>query len=160
MPRAVAVLLLVCALAWPAAADTPHDPKFMSLRSNEVYLRVGPGLQYPIRWVYRRKGLPVEIIGRFDVWRHVRDWQGTEGWIHIGLLSAQRTVIVKGAMHTIYQEPERSSPALARLEPGVIATLVECRDAWCRVETRSQPVIRGWLMRSEIWGVTADETVE
>lgn len=160
MHRVIAALLLVCALTLPAVADAPDSPKFMSLRANEVYLRVGPGLQYPIRWVYRRKGLPVEIIGHYDVWRHVRDWQGTEGWIHIGLLSSLRTVIVKGNTRTIYQEPSRGSPALAKLEPGVIANLVECRDAWCRVETRGHSVIRGWLLRSEIWGVTADETVK
>lgn len=160
MHRVVAALLLVCALALPAAADAPHNPEFMSLRANEVDMRVGPGLQYPIRWIYRRKGLPVEVIGRFDVWRHVRDWQGTEGWIHIALLSSLRTVIVEGGTRTIYQEPRRDSPALAKLEPGVIANLVECRDAWCRVETRGHSAIRGWLLRSEIWGVTANETLE
>ncbi|MDE2166036.1 MAG: hypothetical protein KGJ66_06840 [Alphaproteobacteria bacterium] len=161
MYRVVAALLLACALALPAAAaDQPDYPKFMSLRSNEVYLRAGPGEQYPIRWVYRRRGLPVEVFGRYDVWRHVRDWQGTEGWIHIRLLTAKRTVIIKGDMRTLYQEPARDSPALARLEPGVIANLLACRNAWCRVETRGRRVVSGWLLRSEIWGVTADETVE
>ena len=82
MIRVVAALLLACALALPAAAaDKPQSPHFMSLRSNEVNLRAGPGEQYPIHWVYRRKGLPIEILDSYDVWRHVRDWQGTEGWI-------------------------------------------------------------------------------
>ncbi len=161
MVRIVAVLLLACALVRPtAAADTPHAPKFMSLRSNEVNLRAGPGEQYPIHWVYRRKGLPVEIIGAYDVWRHVRDWQGTEGWIHVRLLSADRTAIIKGETRTIHREPARDSPALARLEPGVIANLLECRNAWCRIETRGHRTIRGWLLRSEIWGVASDETIE
>lgn len=161
MHRVVAALLLACALALPAAAaDRPSYPKFMSLRSNEVYLRAGPGEQYPIHWVYRRQGLPVEVFGRYDVWRHVRDWQGTEGWIHVRLLTPQRTVIIKGDVRTIYREPARDSAALAKLEPGVIANLLECRNAWCRIETRGRRVVRGWLLRSEIWGVTADETVE
>ncbi|HKR19315.1 MAG TPA: SH3 domain-containing protein [Stellaceae bacterium] len=161
MIRAVAALLLACALALPAAAaDKPQYPQFMSLRSNEVNLRAGPGEKYPIHWVYRRKGLPVEVIDSYDVWRHVRDWQGTEGWIQVRLLSATRTVIIKADTRTIYQEPARDSPALAKLEPGVIATLLECRNAWCRVETRGRRVVRGWLLRSEIWGVTPDETIE
>jgi SH3-like domain-containing protein len=161
MIRVVAALLLACALALPAAAaDKPPLPHFMSLRSNEVNLRAGPGEQYPIQWVYRRKGLPVEIIDSYDVWRHVRDWQGTIGWIQVRLLSATRTVIIKADTRTIYQEPARDSPALAKLEPGVIANLLECRNAWCRVETRGRRVVRGWLLRSEIWGVTADEIVE
>jgi SH3-like domain-containing protein len=161
MRRVVAALLLACVLALPAAAaDKPGYPKFMSLRSNEVNLRAGPGEQYPIRWVYRRQGLPVEVIDGYDVWRHVRDWQGSEGWIHIRLLSPMRTAIIRADTRTIYQEPARDSPALAKLEPGVIANLLECRNAWCRIETRGRRVVRGWLLRSEIWGVTPDETIE
>lgn len=160
MVRFVAALLLISAFALPAAADPPNFPKFMSLRSNEVDLRAGPGEQYPIHWVYRRQGLPVEVIGSYDVWRHVRDWQGTEGWIHIRLLSPVRTAIVETDTRTIYQEPAADSPAMAKLEPGVIANLLECRNAWCEIETRGRRVVRGWLLRSEIWGVTPDERIE
>lgn len=160
MFRVVAVILLVCALALPAAADKPNYPRFMSLRANEVNLRTGPGEQYPIKWVYRRKGLPVEVIGDYDVWRRVRDWQGSEGWIHIRLLSTVHTVIIKTDTRTIRQEPARDSPALARLEPGVIAKLLECRDAWCRIETQGRRVIRGWLPRNGIWGISDNKTVK
>src|SRR5665213_859399 len=70
-----------------------------------------------------------------------------------------RTIIVKTDTRTIYREPARDSGSLARLEPGVVAKLLECRNAWCRIETQPQG-IRGWLLRSEIWGVYPDEVVE
>ena len=49
-------------------------PRFVSLRSAEVNMRAGPSVRYPVEWVYRRAGLPVEVIAEFDTWRKVRDW--------------------------------------------------------------------------------------
>ena len=154
------LLGLLLGAALPAgAADKAQYPKFNSLRAAEVNLRVGPGEQYPVQWVYRRKGLPVEVIDGYDVWRKIRDWQGTTGWVHQRMLAPARTIIVKTDTRTIYREPARDSGSLARLEPGVVAKLLECRNAWCRIETQPQG-IRGWLLRSEIWGVYPDEVVE
>ena len=66
-------------------------PRFVSLKSDEVNLRTGPGKRYPIDWIYRRRGLPVEIIDEFDDWRRVRDHDGTVGWVHRFMLVSQRT---------------------------------------------------------------------
>ena len=71
----------------PAAAAAESEagqklPRFVSLRSDQVNLRVGPGENYPIEWVLTRKEMPVEIIKEFENWRMIRDWQGTEGWVH------------------------------------------------------------------------------
>jgi len=65
-------------------------PRFVSLRSDKVFMRFGPGKQYPIKWVYERKWLPVEIILEFDTWRKIRDHAGEEGWVHQSLLSDRR----------------------------------------------------------------------
>src|SRR5690348_13460971 len=131
--------------------------RFVTLRAAEVNLRAGPGEQFPIQWVYRRKGLPVEVIGKSDVWRKVRDWQGTEGWVHERMLTTSRGVIVRaGATRALHSGPDPASDVVARAEPGVVAKLLECRGAWCRVETAD---IKGWLGRNEIWGVDPDEDV-
>ena len=60
-------------------------PRFVSMRTAEINLRTGPGVQYPIEWVYRRQHLPVEIIAEFRTWRKIRDWQGAQGWVHQGI---------------------------------------------------------------------------
>jgi len=71
-------------------------PRFVSLDADKVYLRFGPGREYPISWVLARKGLPVEIIGEFDTWRKVKLHDGDEGWIHSSLLSGRRTAAHAG----------------------------------------------------------------
>jgi SH3-like domain-containing protein len=153
--RAVAVMLALFAL--PALADSgPPIPHFASLRSGDVDLRVGPGKQYPIEWKYQRRGLPVEVIAKSDVWRKIRDWEGTEGWVHQSMLVEQRTVIVRGEVRVLRERADPSSPAVARLEPKLVGRLLECEGPWCRIEVQG---IRGWLRRTEIWGVYPDEEV-
>lgn len=150
----VAALLL---LGTAQAAEKAEPlPRFVSLRADVVNLRTGPGGRYPVEWVYRRKGLPVEILAQHDQWRQVRDSQGTEGWVHERLVTSARTVIVKGAQRVMRAEPEAKAPPVAKLDPGVIARLLECRAAWCRIEANN---LKGWLRRDEIWGVYADEVV-
>src|SRR5690606_10249241 len=68
-------------------------PRFVSLKSGKVNLRIGPGLNYPVEWLYLRAGVPMEIIQEYDNWRRVRDAEGAEGWINQSLLSGRRTAI-------------------------------------------------------------------
>jgi SH3-like domain-containing protein len=148
-----AVLILV----WPHDAAADKVPRFASLKTDEANLRTGPGERYPIDWVLTKKGLPVEVVAEFDVWRKVHDSEGSEGWVHQRLLAGSRTVLVVGNIRVLRAEPDTAAPALARAEPGVIARLLECRAAWCRVEAQD---IKGWLRRSEVWGVYPDEVVQ
>jgi SH3-like domain-containing protein len=129
-------------------------PRFVSLRSDQVNLRVGPGETYPIQWVLTRKEMPVEIIREFEHWRMIRDGQGTEGWVHERMVSGKRGVVVKGGIRALHKQPDPASEIVARAEPGVFARLVECRGVWCRIEAVE---ITGWVQRGEIWGVYPDE---
>ena len=61
-------------------------PRFVSLKSNEVNLRVGPSTNYPIELIYKTKNLPVEIIDEFDTWRKIKDHNRTIGWLHKSLI--------------------------------------------------------------------------
>jgi SH3-like domain-containing protein len=151
-----ALLAAAAALLLAAAADKNPVPRFASLSKGEVNLRAGPGPTYPIDWVYQRKGLPVEIIGELDVWRQIRDSDGTTGWVNEQMLGHARTVLIRERLRTLHAAPDAASPATARAEPGVIARLLECRERWCRIEAQG---IRGWVTRDEIWGVYPDEAV-
>lgn len=157
----VAVLLAAAAAApLASAADNRPDeklPRFVSLRSEQVNLRVGPGGNYPIEWVLTHKDMPVEILKEFEHWRMIRDWQGTEGWIHERMVSGKRGVIVRGGIRALYRRPDPASPLVARAEAGVVARLVECQGAWCRIEAGD---ITGWVQRGEVWGVYPDEVVQ
>lgn len=131
-------------------------PRFESLRADKVYLRAGPGPQYPIEWVYERRDLPIEVLSTDEHWRKVRDWQGSVGWVHQKMVWPRREVIVTGGIRLLHRSPAIDSPVVARAEPGVIGRLVECAGAWCRIEAGDYA---GWVRRGDIWGVYPNETV-
>jgi SH3-like domain-containing protein len=148
------VLSPLAAPAWAAEAGLPV-PRFVSLRSDEVNVRTGPGVRYPIDWVFVRKAMPVEVLAEVDTWRKVRSLDGTEGWVHQSMLTGRRTAIVIGSeTRRLYKRNDPTTPAIAQLEPGVIGSLLECRDAWCRLEFDGQ---KGWLPRDQLWGVLPSE---
>jgi SH3-like domain-containing protein len=131
-------------------------PRFVSLRSNQVNLRVGPGQTYPVEWLLTRKGMPVEILKEFQNWRMVRVWQDASGWILDRMVTAERHVIVDGAVRVMRRRPDVQSEIVARAEPGVVARLLECHGDWCHIDAGGQ---QGWLQRGDVWGVLPDETV-
>lgn len=132
-------------------------PRFVSLRPAEVNLRTGPGANYPIDWVYRRRHMPVEVIAEFDNWRKIRDWQGTVGWVHQNLLDGRRYALIVDAERTLQSRPAADSPPVAIVKPGVIALLLACEPDWCRLEAGSH---RGWLPRDAFWGVYPGEVFD
>jgi SH3-like domain-containing protein len=154
---ALALALALTAAPAGAAEKNLPVPRFVTLRSDQVNLRTGPGEQYPIDWVFTRKNMPVEIVAEFKVWRKIRDVDGTEGWVHERMVAGRRSVLVRGQLRMLRRRPEADSDVVARAEPGVIAGLIECQPAWCRVEAAG---VKGWLRRDEIWGVYPDEVVQ
>jgi SH3-like domain-containing protein len=155
------VFLLILGQGNSRAAETSGLPlpRFVSLRSDEVNLRTGPGVRYPVDWVYTRRDLPVEVIAEFEAWRKIRDWQGAEGWVHQSMLSARRMVVVTGQQRQLRSDADEKSPALAKLDVNVIGRLLSCPRAkgYCRVDVDN---IQGWLKRDEFWGVYNGEFIE
>lgn len=136
-------------------------PRFVSLKSGRVNLRIGPGLNYPVDWLYLKSGVPMEIIQEFDNWRRVRDAEGAEGWINQSLLSGRRTAIAapwqrgKETELLLRLQPDTSSRIIAKLEPGVIGNIRSCDGQWCEMEFAGH---RGWLSQTQIWGAYPGES--
>ncbi|WP_061937485.1 SH3 domain-containing protein [Aureimonas sp. AU22] len=136
-------------------------PRFVSLKSARVNLRVGPGKDYAVSWLYLKPGLPVEVIQEYDLWRRIRDSEGTEGWVYHSLLSGERTALaapwLKGktlATITMHRSAATDGPIVAEMEPGVLTKVRECSFGWCQVEAAGR---RGFVTQKEIWGVYPDE---
>lgn len=156
----VAVLLVpTAAFAAKAGGSGLPLPRFASLRSDEVNLRSGPGVRYPVDWVYTRRDLPVEVIAEFEAWRKIRDWQGTEGWVHESMLSSRRMVVVIGEQRRLLNAPDETAPALALVDPNVVGRLLDCPRgrAFCKVAFASY---QGWLRRDSLWGIYPGEYFE
>lgn len=130
-------------------------PRFVSLASEKVFVRTGPALRYPIKWIYQREYLPVEIVQEFDTWRKIRDMDGDSGWVHQSLLSGDRSVIIKGEkLLAIRKDTSEEARILAYFEPAVIAAVRSCEDVWCEIEAQGY---RGWTQRKFLWGIYEDE---
>ncbi|KQT43226.1 hypothetical protein ASG43_16615 [Aureimonas sp. Leaf454] len=135
-------------------------PRFVSLKSARVNLRVGPGKDYAVSWLYLKPGLPVEVVQEYELWRRVRDSEGSEGWVYHSLLSGERTAIAapwlagKSATVDLRRSASDDSGLVARMEPGVVTKVKECGLGWCEVEVANRD---GYVRQHEIWGVYPDE---
>jgi SH3-like domain-containing protein len=133
-------------------------PRFVALRADEVNLRVGPDTRFPIEWTYQRRDLPVEVVREYNQWRRIRDIDGTEGWVHQSTLAGRRTMLVRGQQRELRRSESADSNVVAHLQPGVVGRIRKCAaaSAWCEVQVGD---LRGWLRRSEMWGVKPDEEI-
>ncbi len=170
-PAAAAAAAAGAVVAAPPAPEPPKIdpakgtatglalPRWAAFRSDEVNLRSGPGMQYPIEWVYHRRDLPVRIEREFEVWRLVQDQDGTKGWVHQATLTGRRGFVVPGPdARTLRASAAETASAVALLKPGVVGTIRACAAdaAWCEVQAGSY---RGWLQRADIRGVDPGEAV-
>jgi SH3-like domain-containing protein len=161
----VAGLLAFCALA--VALSTPFAPaqerargtglplpRFVSLKSDEVNVRRGPGQEYEVAFKYVRAGLPVEITQEFDTWRKIRDSEGAEGWIFHSLLSGKRTALIapwdKAGPFPAYADADPETSVVAYLEPKVIVEVGQCSGTWCHIAVKGY---EGWIEQDRLWGV-------
>jgi SH3-like domain-containing protein len=154
------------ATAPEAGQDGLQALRYVSLKADRVYLRKGPGTEYPVAWEFQRAGLPVEVIREFDVWRQVRDASGTVGWVHSSLLSGRRTALIlpwevkEGQPEPPlamlrYSDYEKAAP-VAQVEAGALVSIIGCEKGWCRVSTGSH---RGYIEQTKLWGTYPNEKI-
>jgi len=168
--KRILLVVLVCMIGVLAAVaqdsmpkpdkKTPSLPRFVSLRSQPVNARSGPGVRYPIEWVYMQKSAPIEIIAEFEDWRRVRDWQGSESWIKDQMLSASRYVRIKNAgKNNIYAKSNTKSPIIAKVEDGVVGKIKKCpaHNEFCLISFND---IEGWIPRQNLYGIYDDEIID
>jgi SH3-like domain-containing protein len=151
------------AQAGPELAAGPSSglpvPRFVSLKPDKVNVRGGPTRNHDVTWQYTRSGLPVEITAESDNWRRIRDWEGAEGWVYHTLLSGRRTALViskETDLVPLFDEADDRGSVVARLQPGVTASVRKCTGKWCQITGSG---FRGWIVQERLWGVYPDETV-
>jgi SH3-like domain-containing protein len=146
-------------LAAPAAA-LARTPYWASLGAGEVMMRKGPGRNFPADWLFKRRGLPVEVVKVYKdgtaEWRRIRAPDGTEGWVQANLLSRQRTALVTGGVRPLRERPDRSAPVVWRAEPGVVGRLSRCARGWCNLDVGGR---QGFVEVAHLHGVGPDETL-
>lgn len=116
-------------------AEDSLFPQYASLKRSEVYVRSGPGTRYPILWVFQRKGWPIAILNKYDNWFKIKDVEGEEGWVYVGMVSHQETALINSGKPALLSKKANGDMPIFKLSPGVIVELEDCaQDApSCRV---------------------------
>ena len=128
-----------------------------SLKNNRVNVRIGPSKNYPIKFIYKNKYLPVNIIDKHYNWRKIKDYENDEGWIHVSQLSRFRTAITTLDNKVVFSSPSIFSRPKAKLEIHQILIIKECNELWCKVKNS---IINGWIRKDFLWGVKKDEIIK
>lgn len=154
MRRRALCAAMVTALAMTGAADgspVKPVPYWASLAQDEARMRVGPSLDYPSNWVYRRRDLPVKVVQVLGLWRKVEDPGGAQGWMHVRLLSDTATAIVTATEAPMHERANDDSRPLFRAEKGVVGRIAACSNGWCAFDVKGQ---KGFVKASDVWGAT------
>ena len=123
--------------------------KYMSLKNKKVNVRYGPGLDYPIKFVFNKKNYPVEIIDQKENFRKILDFKKNSGWIHRSQLKKSSSFITLDTV-ILFSDSTKFSRPIAKIESGRLLNKKKCNLNWCRVETGEY---KGWVLKENLWGL-------
>ena len=148
MTKKIAIWFLCLSLLFIQSINA--EEKFLSLKKNKTNVRYGPGIDYPIKYIYRKVNLPVKQIDKKENWRRVIFLDNNSGWIHWSQLMPSNSIIVI-EKKILFKKPSNLSKPLARLEKGRLLIIKKCEDEWCNIITGDY---KGWIKDKNIWGST------
>ena len=118
------------------------------LKNNTVNVRYGPSFEYPVKYIYKQKFLPLQVIDKKENFRKVIDHMKNSGWIHISQLKKSKSLIAI-SNKILFKKPTKYSKPLAKIEKGRLLIVKKCEKDWCNIETEK---FSGWIDNTNIWG--------
>jgi len=143
------LILFLLVLFLFSKTSASESENFLSLKNDEVNLRQGPSFKYPIRLIYKKKYLPVEILDKFETWRKIKDFEKNTGWIHTSQLSKKKTALNIEENSLLFKKPTVYSKPLAKLEVGRLVLIKKCKEKWCKITSGK---FSGWIFKKSLWG--------
>ena len=125
-----------------------NENYYLMLKNSKVNVRMGPGLDYPVKFIYKKKNLPVKVIDKKENFRKVIDYKKNSGWIHISQLKKVNSVIVL-SKRILFKKPTFNSKPIANIESGRLFILEKCKKDWCEVNSQNYS---GWITTENVWG--------
>ena len=133
-------------------------PRYVSLKSDDANIRVGPSKNYPIEIKYIKKNYPLKVLEEYEDWRKVEDFKKNIGWIHKSLISGTRTgIVVSNNNKTIKLLNTLGGDLIGEIGKGNIVFLEKCKIDWCLVSSGNY---KGWIDKKYIWGVNEKEIIK
>jgi SH3-like domain-containing protein len=136
------ILIFFCTSAFS------NENYYLMLKNSKVNVRMGPGLDYPVKFIYKKKYLPVKIIDKKENFRKVIDHKKNSGWIHISQLKKVNSIIVLSS-RILFKKPTFYSKPIANIESGKLFVLEKCKKNWCKVSSQNYS---GWINIDNVWG--------
>ena len=143
------LVLFFLILLFPHKSLTNENINFLSLKNNEVNLRQGPSLKYPIKLTYNKKYLPVIILDKSETWRKIKDFENNTGWILISQLSKKKSAINIKKNSILFKKSTIYSKPIAQLEIGRLVLIKKCKREWCKISSGNYV---GWIFKNTLWG--------
>ena len=145
MQKALVLILLTIFFSKEVLAENNY---FLMLKNNKVNVRYGPDLNSPIKYIYKKKFLPVKVIDKKENFRRIIDFKNNSGWIHTSQLSKIKSFILLEDK-TLFSKPTKYSKPILIISKGRLLIVKKCKKNWCRVKTEN---FLGWVKTNEIWG--------
>ena len=143
------LIILIFLLINSSSVISEENDYFLSLKKNKVYVRYGPGKNYPIKYIYKKKFLPIKVIDKKDNFRKIIDHKKNSGWIHRIMLRKLNSLIILEDK-IVFKKSSKFSKPLAKLEKGRLVIIKKCEINWCKIETGNYS---GWIETKNVWGI-------
>jgi len=143
------LIILIFLLINPSSVISEENDYFLSLKKNKVYVRYGPGKNYPIKYIYKKKFLPIKVIDKKDNFRKIIDHKKNSGWIHRIMLRKLNSLIILEDK-IVFKKSSKFSKPLVKLKKGRLVIIKKCKVNWCRIETNDYI---GWIDTKNVWGI-------
>ena len=124
------------------------EVRFLMLKNDKVNVRYGPGFKYPIKFIYKKRFLPVKVIDNKENFRRIIDHKNNSGWIHVSQLKKVNSLIVSEDT-ILFSKASKFSKPLAKLEKGKLLIVKKCQENWCKVSDENY---LGWINTNNVWG--------
>ena len=121
---------------------------FLMLKNKEVNVRYGPGFDYPIKYIYKKKYLPIKVIDKKENFRRIIDFKNNSGWIHASQLKKSKSFVLLEDQ-ILFSSPTKYSKPILKIAKGRLLLVNKCKKKWCRVKTQDY---LGWIRTNNIWG--------
>ena len=140
-------LVILFLLFFPASLLAQEENHFLMLKNNEVNVRYGPSFEYPIKYIYKKTGLPLRVIDKKENFRRIIDHKKNGGWIHLSQLKKSKSFITT-EIKILFKKPTKFSKPLAKIDKGRLLRVKECKDKWCNVKSGK---FSGWIEKDNVW---------
>jgi SH3-like domain-containing protein len=142
------IILVLLTFIFHTNIFSKEDNYFLMLKNNKVNVRYGPGFDYPIKYIYKKKYLPIKVTDKKENFRRIIDFKNNSGWIHISQLKKGKSFILLKSQ-ILFSRPTKYSKPIAKISSGRLLLVKKCKLKWCRVKTENYT---GWIKSVKMWG--------